>query len=142
MRLLLIALALPIAACSGSNDDLDGDGGTFDFRPPTAQALKDYTSSLGRRFNRNDRDHNGTLEAADFPRHPERLARWDTNKDGVATREEFEAAELARFAAADTDKDQILTTAERSNAGWNNRAAPSPTPTPTPTPTPPAKPAT
>ena len=127
MRLLLIALALPLAACSGSEEDLNGDSSPFDFRPPTAQALRDYTSSLGRRFNRVDRDHDGTLDATDFPRHPERLARWDGNKDGRVTREEYEAAEQARFAAADTDKDQILTTAERTAAGWGR--APRPTPT-------------
>ncbi|MEG3088361.1 EF-hand domain-containing protein [Sphingomonas sp. PB4P5] len=136
MRLLLTALALPLAACSGSGDDLDGDSSPFDFRPPTAQALKDYTSSLGRRFNRVDRDHDGALDVTDFPRHPERLARWDSNKDGRVTREEYEAAELARFAAADRDKDQILTTAERSAAGWGR----SPTAAPAPTPTPSGKP--
>ncbi|MEN2787712.1 EF-hand domain-containing protein [Sphingomonas qilianensis] len=123
MRLLPI-LALALTACSGPEKDaLDGDAGNFDFRPPTAQSLKDYTAALGRRFNRIDRDHSGTLDAADFPKLPERLARWDTNKDGVASREEFEAAELARFAAADTDKDQILTTAERK-AGWGRPLAP------------------
>ncbi|MFC3578779.1 hypothetical protein [Sphingomonas hylomeconis] len=139
MRLLLIALALPLAACSNSGEDLDGDSGPFDFRPPTAQALKDYSTALGRRFNRVDRDHDGTLNASDFPRHPERLARWDGNKDGIVTREEYEAAELARFAAADTDKDQILTTAERIAARWGRSPQPAPTPAPTPVPTPATK---
>jgi hypothetical protein len=127
MRLLLIALALPLAACSGADEDLDGDSSPFDFRPPTAQSLKDYSSSLGRRFNRVDSDHDGKLDVTDLPRHPERLARWDSNRDGSVTREEFEAAELARFAAADTDKDQILTTAERTAAGWGRPPAPVPT---------------
>jgi hypothetical protein len=128
MRILLIALALLLAACSGSNESVNGDSESVDFRPPSAQSLKDYASSLGRRFNRVDRDHNGTLDATDLPRRPERLARWDSNGDGTATREEYEAAELARFAAADLDKDRILTTAERAAAGWGERPVGPPPP--------------
>ena len=117
MRIILAGLAaLSLAACGQDNPDGEAPG----FRPPTAQAQKDFESTIGRRFNRLDKDHDALLTAIDFTKRPERLKRWDTDGDGKATPEEFAASERLRFTRADTNRDGMLTTAERDGPGWRN----------------------
>lgn len=121
MRLIFFTPLLVLAACSGSNGAQDEGQDSGDFRPPTAESKADFLSMIPRHFSRLDRNHDGVLTVADFPRRPERLKIWDKDGKGAVTLEEFTAADTARFDAADTDKDGILTTAERKAANWNGR---------------------
>ena len=115
--IVALCLAMPsLAGCSKEQEQYNA----FAFKPPTAMPRKDFVESLGRRFNRSDRDHNGVLEVSDFPKRPEALARWDTDGDGMVTREEYRAASIARFDASDTDKDNVLTSLERTQANGND----------------------
>lgn len=123
MRLIFLVPVIALAACSGSNDAQNEGQDSGDFRPPTAQSKADFLSMIPRHFSRLDRNHDGVLTVADFPRRPERLKIWDTDGKGAVTLEEFTTAETARFDAADTDKDGILTTGERKAANWNGHEA-------------------
>ena len=121
MRLIFLSAVLGLAACSGSNNAQDESQDSEDFRPPTEQTKADFVSMIPRHFSRLDRNHDGVLTIADFPRRPERLKIWETDGKGAVSLDEFTAAETARFDAADANKDGILTSAERKAANWNGR---------------------
>jgi len=55
--------------------------------------------------------------AQDAPRGAGMFGRLDANKDGVITKEEYDADVAARFARLDTDKDGKVSQAERDAAG-------------------------
>lgn len=63
----------------------------------------------------------GSGPRAGGPRDP--FARLDTNKDGKITRQESQAAKVARFKAIDTNKDGVVTREEADKARNGQRAA-------------------
>lgn len=77
-------------------------------------------------FARIDRDRNGVLTRSDIPAFAARLNRnldfdsmigqFDANRDGQVSRAEFVTGPTAVFDAADANRDNVLTTAERNAA--------------------------
>lgn len=82
-------------------------------------------------FARIDRDRNGVLTKSDIPAFAARLNRnldfdamigqFDANRDGQVSRAEFVTGQTAVFDAADTNRDNVLTTVERNAALANTR---------------------
>jgi Ca2+-binding EF-hand superfamily protein len=71
------------------------------------------------RFQRLDADHNGSLSAAEMQeqgskagRGGDRLARLDTNSDGVITEQEFVTGQMAVMGRLDADQDGAISRAE------------------------------
>jgi hypothetical protein len=77
-------------------------------------------------FNRLDRDGNGVLTRSDIPAMAKRfnpnvdfdklITQFDANKDGKVSRSEFVDGRTTIFDAADSNKDGVLTKAERQTA--------------------------
>lgn len=117
MRLAFLLLPA-LAACS--NQPKASEAELDDFVPPTVRVRAEVEPIAKARFARLDRDADGALVAADFPRNgAARLARLDGNGDGRITREEFVAAALKRFDARDKDADGQVTSQESDAANAN-----------------------
>src|SRR3546814_7132523 len=72
---------------------------------------------LDKRFDRLDVNGDSILERNEWPpRYADRIAELDKNKDGKVTSGEFFDTLMARFDAADTNHDQVLTSEERMAA--------------------------
>ena len=80
-------------------------------------SLAEFDARGEKMFKRFDRDGNGKIELKGDRPFMKRLAAADTNKDGVITQDEAKAYGEARFKAMDTDKDGFLSRAERK-AAW------------------------
>ncbi|QNQ08949.1 hypothetical protein [Sphingomonas alpina] len=120
MRHMIVLSALVpmlLGACS-RDDDTNAAG----FKPPINILRTDLIAGFDRRFDRLDRNRNGTVELSEVT--PERLARTrrlDTDNDGKITRDEYKSAQLAHFDRTDANHDGTLTTPERDAAKLLNR---------------------
>ncbi len=111
--IVLSALAQMLLTACSKDDDTNAAG----FKPPVNILRADLVAGFDRRFDRLDRDRNGTVELSEVA--PERLARTkrlDTNNDGTITRDEYKTVQLARFDQTNANHDGTLTTPERDAA--------------------------
>ncbi|MGY4395572.1 hypothetical protein ACVWZA_000733 [Sphingomonas sp. UYAg733] len=105
---LFFIAPLLLAGCSNDSDE-DAAG----FKPPVNVLRADLVAGFDKRFERLDRDKNGTIEPREVAQRPALIKRYDADNDGVVTRDEFKTVQLKRFDQADVNHDGTLTTAER-----------------------------
>ena len=109
------ALAVGLAACSNQPKASAVELDAFD--PPTVQVRGDVQPRQQARFARLDRNGDGFVTAAEFPRNGAgRVARFDVNRDGKVSRGELVEGALARFARLDADRDGQVTPQELTAA--------------------------
>jgi len=69
-------------------------------QPPQAERIQKRRAArenrARERWQRLDKDGNGSISRDEWPRRPKAFDRLDTNKDGVLTREELAARRAAR----------------------------------------------
>ena len=121
MRTLLLAslpLLAALAACSDDDEHRNAAAAVAaGFRPPTVLARADFGMDLDKRFRKLDLNGDSILERNEWPpRYADRIAELDQDKDGKVTNGEFFETLMARFDAADTNQDQVLTSDERAAA--------------------------
>ena len=105
---LFVIAPLLLAGCSDHSDE-----NAAGFKPPVNILRTDLVAGSDRRFERFDRDLNGTLELREVAQRPDLIKRYDANNDGVLTRDEFKTGQLKRFDQADVNRDGTLTNPER-----------------------------
>ena len=106
---LCAAMIVTVPACSETPNEENED-----FRPPVVEARGDFLARQERRFERLDKDSDGKLVTAEFPRRrPERVAQLDGDKNGHVSHSEFIEGNLKRFDAMDANKDADLSPEER-----------------------------
>jgi hypothetical protein len=121
MRTLLLAslpLVVAVTACSDDDEHRNAAAAVAaGFRPPTVLARADFGMDLDKRFGKLDLNGDSALERNEWPpRYADRIAELDEDKDGKVTNGEFFETLMARFDAADTNQDQVLTSDERAAA--------------------------
>ncbi len=123
MRLLLLSaavvcIAAPTMAQSGFPEPPPG---MSDARPrqmpppPDRETLAEMQARMGQMFDRFDTDHDGvvTRDQLQNARGGRMLERADADEDGRVTREELGVAVTALFRQMDKDGDGVVTAAER-----------------------------
>lgn len=123
---LLSALALPAAAFAQANASLFERMGAADTNRDTHVTRAELIAFRGASFARLDRNANGSLSRADIPRMASMIApdldfdallrQFDSDRNGQVSRDEFVNGPTTMFDAADTNRDNRLSEAERRAA--------------------------
>ena len=112
------AKAVPAAPAAVATEEAGLDSGT-PATPPTA----DERTREQRRFDRADRDRNGSVTLAEltYPRQ-RAFARLDANHDGRLSFEEWAVRTLTKFSTADANHDGALNRTEFATTAPHRRA--------------------
>jgi hypothetical protein len=120
MRILVVGgVALALAACSGKSPDEKAmqNAELANYTPPFVMSRLDYGGVIERRFRRLDVNNDDRLEPSEIaPRNREWVMRFDADKDGRISVEEWSRGMLSRFDRQDLNHDGTVTSDERERA--------------------------